>query len=270
MAVEALKTVTSLPRAPKMELRSLSKTYDSVDNDRIDALLDINLDIGQGEFFSVVGPSGCGKSTLLKIVAGLLPVTQGAAFLNGNQIKGSSSDIGVVFQSPTLLEWRTVLQNVTLVADVQNRDHKKIRQRAVELIEMTGLSGFAGKYPSELSGGMQQRVAIARALVHAPSLLLMDEPFGALDAMTRDQMTLELQRIWLRQSVTVFFITHSIQEAVFLSDRVAVMSARPGRVLEIVAIDFARPRHLDITDSAPFGAYVGKIRKCLDVKTVAE
>lgn len=270
LAADVTETPRTSATPAAMEFRSLSKTYLSADNDRIAALVDIDMTVGQGEFFSIVGPSGCGKSTLLKIVAGLLPVTRGMALLNGRQIKGPSGDIGVVFQSPTLLEWRNVLQNVMLVADVQNRDREGIRRHALELIEMTGLRGFAGKYPAELSGGMQQRVAIARALVHAPSVLLMDEPFGALDAMTRDQMTLELQRIWLRQSITVLFITHSIQEAVFLSDRVAVMSARPGRLLEIVSIDFPRPRSLDIMETSDFGALVGRIRKSLDAHTAHE
>ncbi len=235
----------------------------------IDALTNIDMSVGQGEFVSIVGPSGCGKSTLLKIVAGLSPATQGAVFLNGKQIKGPTGDVGVVFQSPTLLEWRNVLENVMLIADVHGHNRQQIKKHALELIEMTGLKDFASKYPSELSGGMQQRVAIARALVHAPSVLLMDEPFGALDAMTRDQMTLELQRIWLRQSITVLFITHSIQEAVFLSDRVAVMSARPGRLFEIVGIDFPRPRRLDLMETVDFGAYVGRIRKHLDVHALA-
>ena len=175
MAADVVNESSSAMPPPAMEFKSLSKTYLSADNDKIDALTNIDMSVGQGEFVSIVGPSGCGKSTLLKIVAGLLPATQGAVFLNGKKIKGPTGDVGVVFQSPTLLEWRNVLENVMLIADVHDHNRQQIRKHALELIEMTGLKDFAGKYPSELSGGMQQRVAIARALVHSPSVLRSEE-----------------------------------------------------------------------------------------------
>ena len=224
------------------------------------ALDDIGLDIGLGEFVAVVGPSGCGKSTLLRMLSGLIPASSGEIWFDGRQVDGPRRDIGVVFQSPVLFPWRTVLDNVLVPIDVQRLDRGKCVGRARELLTLVGLADFEARYPAELSGGMQQRVGIARALVHDPAMLLMDEPFGALDAMTREHMNVELQRLWMSRSKTVLFITHSISEAVFLADRVVVMTPRPGRIAEILRIDLPRPRTLEMMSSQPFGAYVRRIR----------
>jgi NitT/TauT family transport system ATP-binding protein len=243
-------------------VRHLWKRYGAED-DGVVALSDIDFSIADGEFVSIVGPSGCGKSTLLRILAGLMPPTTGEALLNGSVIAGPRRDIGVVFQSPVLFPWRTVLANAQLPVDVQRLDKAAMAVRAGELLKLVGLEGFEGRYPRELSGGMQQRVSLVRALIHDPALLLMDEPFGALDAMTRETMHIELQRIWMASAKTVVFITHSIAEAVFLSDRVLVMTPRPGKVAEILRVDLARPRSLDVVNTEAFGAYVRHIRKAL-------
>jgi NitT/TauT family transport system ATP-binding protein len=228
------------------------------------ALSDISFSIANGEFISIVGPSGCGKSTLLKILAGLLPPSEGQATLNGTPIRGARRDIGVVFQTPVLFPWRTVLGNVLLPADVQGLDKAKMRQRAMELVKLVGLEGFENRYPRELSGGMQQRVGIIRALIHDPAILLMDEPFGALDAMTRETMNVELQRIWMESGKTVLFITHSTSEAVYLADRVIVMTARPGKIGDTFSVDLPRPRPLEIMNTEAFGAYVKRVRTALN------
>jgi len=240
-------------------IRELSKSYPSRDG-CVKALEQTSFSVKEGEFIAVVGPSGCGKSTLLKILAGLLPPSKGEAFLRGTPISGPRRDIGVVFQSPVLLPWRTILQNVLLPIDVQRLGGNGYRRAALELLNLVGLQDFANRYPWELSGGMQQRVAIARALVHDPAMLLMDEPFGALDAMTREQMNLELQRIWLERKKTILFITHSIPEAVFLADRVLVMSSRPGRIMDAVEVDNPRPRRLEAMNLPDFCATVSSIR----------
>ena len=224
------------------------------------ALDAIDLTVAEGEFVAIVGPSGCGKSTLLKILAGLLATTRGEVRLRGVPVVGPRRDIGVVFQSPVLFPWRTVLDNVLLPVDVQRLGRAENVSRALGLLALVGLAGFERHYPWELSGGMQQRVAITRALIHNPAMLLMDEPFGALDALTRESMNLELQRIWLKRRETVLFITHSISEAVFLADRVLVMTARPGRILEEVPVKIARPRSLDVMVAAEFGSIVKRIR----------
>jgi NitT/TauT family transport system ATP-binding protein len=228
------------------------------------ALSNISFSIADKEFISIVGPSGCGKSTLLKILAGLLPPSEGQASLNGTPIRGARRDIGVVFQTPVLFPWRTVLGNVLLPADVQGLDKEKMRKRAMDLIRLVGLEGFENRYPRELSGGMQQRVGIIRALIHDPAILLMDEPFGALDAMTRETMNVELQRIWMESGKTVLFITHSTSEAVFLADRVIVMTARPGKIGDVFDVDLPRPRSLDVMNTEKFGAYVKRIRVALN------
>ena len=246
--------------------RELAKIYETRDGHNVLALASINLSIKDGEFLTVVGPSGCGKSTLLKVLGGLTDITRGEALLNGSPIVGPRRDIGVVFQSPTLLPWRTVLDNVMLPIHVLGLDRKEGEERARGLIEMVGLSGFEMKYPNELSGGMQQRVAISRALVHQPALLLMDEPFGALDALTREAMNIELQRIWMETRRTIFLITHSITEAVFLGDRVAVMTPRPGKLAEQIDVDLPRPRSLDIMTSPRFGELVTRIRGLLQTQ----
>jgi len=227
-----------------LALRDLGVVY-RTRSGTIEALRDVTFDIRPGEFVSLLGPSGCGKSTLLKIVAGLIAASSGAVRLDGREVHGPSEQIGVAFQKPTLFPWRTVLGNVLMPADTLGWDLKRAEGRARELLALVGLDAFAGNYPNELSGGMQQRVGLARMLLRDPALLLMDEPFAALDAMTREALTLELQRIWMKDRKSVLFITHSIQEAVFLSDRVLVMSARPGRIIEDFVIDLPRPRSLD-------------------------
>ena len=244
-------------------IRHLSKVYGGRGGN-VTALSDIDCTIGDGEFMSIVGPSGCGKSTLLKILAGLMQASGGSALLNGTPIDGPRRDIGVVFQSPVLFPWRTVLGNVLLPVDVQQLGRDKMQQRAFDLLNLVGLKEFEHRYPWELSGGMQQRVALVRALIHDPALLLMDEPFGALDAMTREAMNVELQRIWMERRKTVVFITHSTSEAVFLGDRVMVMTPRPGKVEDMLEIDLPRPRSLDVMTTEKFGTYVRRIRKSLN------
>jgi NitT/TauT family transport system ATP-binding protein len=225
----------------------------------VEALAGISLAVGQGEFVSLVGPSGCGKSTLLRIVAGLRPATSGVVSVNGTRVTRPIHDIGMVFQQPILLKWRSILDNVLLPAELAGQSAAALKARALQLLDMAGLSGFADKLPRELSGGMQQRAALCRALLLDPPLLLMDEPFGALDAMTRDDMALELLRIWgesdlgREQRKTVLFVTHSIGEAVFLSDRVVVMTARPGRIAADLRIDLPRPRTVEVRASETFG-----------------
>ena len=243
----------------------LVKEYRTQKGTRYLALQDVDFHVGRGEFVSVVGPSGCGKSTLLKIVAGLIPYSSGHVDVDGNPVTGPNRNVGVVFQDPLLLEWRTVFENVMVPIEVLRLPRAAYARQCEVLLRMSGLSQFAHSYPSELSGGMQQRVAICRALVFDPEILLMDEPFGALDAMTRDYMNLELLKLWERSRKTIVLITHSISEAVFLSDRVYVMSTSPGTIREIVDIELLRPRALDMTSTAEFGRYVARIRAHFDV-----
>jgi NitT/TauT family transport system ATP-binding protein len=252
------------PSAPVV-LERITKTYTTATGERIEALRQIDLAIGAQQFVSVIGVSGCGKTTLLRIMAGLEPDYGGDLWLEGRKGSGPSRNIGIVFQDPNLLPWRTVLDNVLLPAIVLKLDHKEATERAYGLLDLVGLRGFENKYPFELSGGMRQRVAIARALIHDPSVLLMDEPFGALDALTRETMNIELLNIWHSARKTVFLITHSISEAVFMSDRVAVMTPRPGRIVEEVRIDLPRPRYLDMLSEPAFGAITRRLRRLLDV-----
>lgn len=261
-AARAARAASSVGR-DVISVDRLSLTYGKKDTGVL-ALSDISFSIADGEFISIVGPSGCGKSTLLKILAGLLPPSEGQATLNGTPIKGARRDIGVVFQTPVLFPWRTVLQNVLLPADVQGLDKEKMRKRAMDLVRLVGLEGFENRYPRELSGGMQQRVGIIRALIHDPAILLMDEPFGALDAMTRETMNVELQRIWMDSRKTILFITHSTSEAVYLADRVIVMTARPGKIGDAFKVDLPRPRPLEVMNTEAFGAYVKRIRVALN------
>ena len=249
--------------APLIAVHGLDKTYLTYDGARIRALADVTVDVAGGEFVTVVGPSGCGKTTLLRVLAGLLTASDGDVRLLGQPVRGPSRQVGVVFQDPTLLPWRTVLENVMLPVQVLGLDRGRFGARAQELLQLVGLAGFERKYPHELSGGMRQRVALARALVHDPSVLLMDEPFGALDALTRETMNLELQRIWRESRKTILFITHSIPEAVFLGDRVVLMSARPGRIVDVVGVELGRPRDLDLMATDAFGVYTRKIRSML-------
>jgi NitT/TauT family transport system ATP-binding protein len=239
---------------------AVGKTYRAAKDRSVEALADISLSIRDGEFLSIVGPSGCGKSTFLSIVAGLIPASTGTIAVAGKQVTEPSIDVGIVFQSALLLDWRTVLENVMVPIEVMGLPRKEYRQRALDLLEMSGLSAFAQHYPWQLSGGMQRRAAICRALVFDPPILLLDEPFGALDAMTRDYMNIELMRIWQRNRKTVMLITHSIQEAVLLSDRVVVMSPAPGRILKIIDVDIPRPRSLEVIASPRFGAIANEIR----------
>jgi NitT/TauT family transport system ATP-binding protein len=251
------------PRA--MEVEHLDMVFKSGAADIV-ALQDINFTVEDGEFIAVVGPSGCGKTTLLKIFAGLIKPSGGVAKLRGTPIQGARPDVGIVFQTPVLYPWRTILENVMIPIDVLRLGRAKYRQSALSLLEMAGLKGFENYYPSQLSGGMQQRVGIVRSLIHEPAMLLMDEPFGALDALTRENMNMELQRIWLENRRTVFFITHSISEAIFLADRVLVMTARPGKIDAILDIDLPRPRSLDMMNSETFGEYARDIRERLNAK----
>jgi NitT/TauT family transport system ATP-binding protein len=227
----------------------------------IHALEDVNFSAEEGEFLSIVGPSGCGKSTLIKVVAGLLPMTRGEIRVEGELVKGPHSNVGIVFQDPVLLAWRNVFKNIILQIEVRSGYRKsEYMEKAMELIHLAGLDGFEKRYPWELSGGMQQRVSFCRALIHDPPLLLMDEPFGALDAMTRDEMNVWLQKIWMEKTKTVLFVTHDISEAVFLSDRILVMTVRPGTVKKIMRIDLPRPRQMKIRESIQFNQYVGMAR----------
>lgn len=227
----------------------------------IQALDDVNMSIGDGEFVAVLGPSGCGKSTILKLAAGLLDASSGWVAVAGRTIDGPGRHTGVVFQKPNLLPWKTVLNNVLLPARTLGLPIGEARERAAALLELVGLGPFANDYPFELSGGMQQRVGIARMLLHDPQLLLMDEPFAALDALSREALTLELQHIWSQQRKSVLFITHSIQEAVFLADRVLVMSPRPGRIIDEVAITLPRPRTLETLVDPAFTALCQQLRR---------
>jgi NitT/TauT family transport system ATP-binding protein len=214
---------------------------------RLEALDGIDVEIGDSEFVTLVGRSGCGKSTLLRIIAGLLRPTAGEVRVGGEAVRGPRRDVSFMFQRSALLPWRTVLENVMLPVQILRLDRRMYRARAEELLALTGLEGFEDRRPDELSGGMQQRVSLCRALVHNPSVLLMDEPFAALDALTREEMSLELQRIWSEDKKTIVFVTHSIQEATLLADRIVVMSPRPGRLARTLAVKAPRPRSLGIT-----------------------
>jgi NitT/TauT family transport system ATP-binding protein len=244
-----------------IEADRLRKTYTTRRGEPIVAIRDASFSLHKGEFVSVVGPSGCGKTTLLHILAGLLSKSGGTLTLNGSPINGPRRDIGVVFQTAEMLPWRNVLKNVLVPAEVQHLDKGASIRRSRELLELVGLAGFEERFPSELSGGMQQRVAIARSLIHDPAILLMDEPFGALDALTREAMNIELQRIWMESGKTILFITHSIPEAVFLADRVLVMGARPSHLEAVVNVDLPRPRGLDLLGQERFGQYTTRIRQ---------
>jgi len=245
---------------PLIDIRGITKTYPSKRGD-VEALEKIDFTVSEGEFVSIVGPSGCGKSTLLKIVAGLLPQSSGEVILGGIRVDRPQSNIGIVFQSPVLMEWRTVLKNILIQAEIRHMDLAGAEERTRDLLQLVGLEGFEKHRPYELSGGMQQRVAICRALVHDPPVLLMDEPFGALDNLTREQLTLDFQHIWMETGKTVFFVTHNILEAVFLSDRVVGMTPRPGRIDLVETIDIPRPRTWDLLGSERFGHFVEKLRK---------
>lgn len=247
---------------PVYLIERLSKTYA---RNNLTALSDANLTIRKGEFVSVVGSSGCGKSTLLKIMAGLLPPTTGRVILDGSPVLGPRPDIGIMFQQATLLPWKTAIENIVLPIEIRHGRGaaKAARKRAMDLLNLVGLGEFPDVYPGELSGGMAQRVSICRMLVTNPAVLLLDEPFSALDEFTRDFMNMELQRICMEREATAFLVTHSLDEAVILSDRIQVMKARPGRIVEDIRIGLPRPRTLEMINTREFGEFVGHIRELL-------
>ncbi len=244
--------------APYVEAIGLSKIYPTRQGP-VRALHDISLTVRRGEFVSILGPSGCGKSTFLMLAAGLLGKSSGSLKVNGQEVSKPLTDVGIVFQSDVLLEWRSALDNIMLQAEARGLDRRTYEGLARDLLASVGLNGFERRFPHELSGGMRQRVAICRALLHDPPLLLMDEPFGALDALTRDQLTLDLQRLWNERRKTVLFVTHSVGEAVFLSDRVVIMTPRPGRVDRILEVGLPRPRTLSLRESPQFARYTREI-----------
>ena len=227
------------------------------------AVADCSFTASTGEFISIVGPSGCGKSTLLMMIAGLASPTSGSIRVDGKTVTRALTDLGIAFQSPVLLPWRTAMGNVMLQLEQRPTGGGDMRARVATILDQVGLAGFEEKLPAELSGGMQQRVALCRALVHEPKLLLMDEPFAALDAITRDQLVLDLQRMWQRHRSTVVFVTHSLDEAVFLSDRVIVMTPRPGMIDRVLKIDLPRPRRLRMREDQGFVQYSAEIRQRL-------
>ncbi len=257
---------TSINSERLIRFDRVAKVYNAIDGRAIRAVDSVTADIDRGEFIAVLGPSGCGKSTLMMMLAGLLRPSEGSIQFKGLEVTGPQEDFGIVFQDAVLFPWRTVRQNVELPGEIEGLDKASRTNHAQKMIDLVGLAGFEDKYPNELSGGMQQRVAIARALSLNPSLLLMDEPFGALDAMTREQMNLELQRISLESGATIVFVTHSISEAAFLADRIFVMSGRPSTVREIVPIDIPRPRDIGLMASDKFGTYVAHLRDLLEAK----
>ena len=237
---------------PSLEIRNLHRSFRSPDDQIIVALEDVSLTVGDGEFVSVVGASGSGKSTLLRIIDGLIPPSSGSVAVDGERVAGPGADRAFVFQQDNLLPWRTVIDNITYGLDIAGVPKREARERATALLDVTGLRGFENYYPHQVSGGMRQRANVARALVVDPKILLLDEPFAALDAQTREIMQAELLRIWSTRKKTVVFVTHQIDEAVFLSDRVVVLSARPGTVREIIDIDLPRPRKLSMKRTEPF------------------
>jgi len=248
-----------------LSLRDVSLTYHT-DRGEISALKDLTFGIREGEFVSILGPSGCGKSTVLKILSGLLRPTSGVATIAGAEVTGPRADVGIVFQQPTLLPWKSNLENVLVPIRAQRLPIEPNRRKALDLLDLVGLGDFSSHYPQDLSGGMQQRVGIARGLVNDPKVLLMDEPFAALDAMSRENMMAELQRIWLATRKSILFITHSIPEAVFLSDRVITFSGRPGRVVDEIAIDLPRSRDISTMSLPEFNQYCFHLRSLFNNK----
>jgi NitT/TauT family transport system ATP-binding protein len=244
-------------------LEGVTKRFTNRAGDSVTAVEDVTLQIDADEFVTVVGASGCGKSTLLKLIGALLPPTEGRVLRGGRPVLGPSRDVGIVFQSPVLLPWRSAVDNVLFPIEIMGWPAGKYRAEADRLIELVGLQGFEQSLPRELSGGMQQRVSICRALIHDPPLLLMDEPFGALDAMTREELGLELLRVWSERRKTVVFVTHSIPEAILLADRVVVMTPRPGRIVTTVSITLPRPRTLDMEFSEEFKGYAKLVRDAI-------
>lgn len=255
---------SSVSRGVAVDVDDVGKRYKTRSGGSVHALSHVGVSLAAGEFVSVVGPSGCGKSTLMKLIAGLLPVSEGQIRIDGQPVERPHPAVAVVFQNDVLLHWRSVLDNVLLPLEIKKTKAPGSAERARQLLQQVGLEGFEEKYPTELSGGMRQRVSICRALVQDPGLLLMDEPFGALDALTREQMQVDLQRLWAQTAKTVLFITHSIDEAVYLSDRVLVMSPRPGRMELDMGVELPRPRHIRDRSDERFLGYVGQVRKVFE------
>jgi NitT/TauT family transport system ATP-binding protein len=250
----------TLERARAIEFAGVGKTFSS-GKSAVHAVDEINCEILPGQFVSIVGPSGCGKSSLLMMIAGLSTPTKGKVHISGSTVTSPRTELGVAFQDACLLPWRTALQNILLQSEIRKESTESAKPRAMQLLKQVGLAGFEDRYPSELSGGMAQRVALCRALLHNPDILLMDEPFGALDALTRDQMQLDLQSLWLERGKTVVLVTHSIDEAVFLSDRVLVMSPRPSTLAADIEVPFERPRNMSLRTNPEFVARVERIRE---------
>jgi len=261
MAAPNLRIVTAEARAGALiEIASVAKTYHTRDGEVVQSLRSIDLAVGDGEFLVVVGPSGCGKTTLLKMIAGLLTPSEGEIRVAGRVVTKPHRDVGIVFQNALLLPWRRVLDNVMMPVEVKGLPRDLYRKRALDLLKLVGLQGFEQKYPWQLSGGMQQRVSLCRALVHDPKIVLMDEPFGALDAMTRERMSVELERVQRETGKTILLITHSIPEAAFLADRVVVMTPRPGGIAAIYPVSLPRPRSLALLADPAFIELTQKIR----------
>lgn len=259
-APETAAPVTSLRSPVSLEASGVTQVFRSRGKQSVTALHDVSVSVGAGEFVAVVGPSGCGKSTLLRAFAGLDRPTHGQMLVDGDPVDAPRSDISLMFQAPTLLPWKTVLGNCLLPLEISGRIGAKEKQHALDLLAWAGLEDFVDRRPHELSGGMQQRVAICRALVSDPSVLLLDEPFGALDAMTREQMNLDLQQLWCDGGMTTVLITHDIDEAVFLAQRVIVLSGRPGSVLDVVTVDLPDRRDVSALESPAFSAACARIR----------
>lgn len=246
-----------------ISVRNVSKVFKTLTGADVVALKDVSFDVEEGEFIAIVGPSGCGKSTLLRIVAGLVPSSGGEILIEGRRVDGPAKGVGMVFQTPVLMPWKKVVENIVFPLQIMGRNSEVNDSNLSRLMRLLGLEGFENAYPFELSGGMQSRVSIGRALITSPKILLMDEPFGALDALTREKMGLELLNIWREYRNTVLFVTHDVAEAVFLADRVVVMSARPGRIKNIVRIELERPRDLAIKSSQHFAEYTLNVRRDL-------
>lgn len=261
MVLKTKENPSKVNRGTKfIQIRNISKRFVSDDNEIL-ALDNVSMDIEKGKFVSIVGPSGCGKSTLMMLISGLEKSSSGIITIDGKELNKPYHDLGIVFQKDLLLDWRRVLDNVLLQVEMRGLEKEKYSSTAVELLKKVGLDNFTQVYPHQLSGGMRQRVSICRALVHNPELLLMDEPFSALDAISRDKMCLDVQRMWESDHKTAVFITHSISEAIFLSDKVFIMSPRPGKIVEELNIELPRPRNLSIRETPEFAKYTKRIRE---------
>ncbi|HET7848379.1 MAG TPA: ABC transporter ATP-binding protein [Pseudolabrys sp.] len=258
-ASQAKESLAPVAGAPALSVRNVRKLYNE-----LEAIRNVSLEVAQNEFVSLLGPSGCGKSTLLTMIAGLIKQTEGEIAINGTPVTGPRPEIGMVFQQPVLLPWRTIIDNVLFPIELLKLPRGKYVPRAMELLTMAKIDDFANSLPRQLSGGMRQRASICRALIHDPAILLMDEPFSALDALTRDEMGVELLRIWQANRKTVIFVTHSIREAAFLSDRVVVMGRRPATIVEEMKIELPRPRQISLTEDESFNRHVRALRKAIE------